>query len=181
MGIKYGYARVSTNHQNTRQQELLLNEYGCNKILVETESGKNTDDRQVFRTLMEVIGEGDTLVAMRIDRVARSTKDLLNIVGELHAKGASLKILQQNVDTSGATGRLFLTILGALAEWERDLLLERQQEGINRAKQEGKYKGRKATIDKQEVNRLWDTGMNAHAIAKQMGIGVASVYRLRSK
>lgn len=181
MGIKYGYARVSTNHQNTRQQELLLTEYGCEKILVETESGKNRDDRSVFNTLMEVIGEGDTLVAMRIDRVARSTKDLLNIVMQLESKGASLKILQQNVDTEGATGRLFLTILGALAEWERDLLLERQQEGINRAKQEGKYKGRKATIDKEEVNRLWDEGLDAQSIASRMGIGVASAYRLRSK
>ena len=180
MGIRYGYARVSTNHQNTRQQELLLNE-ACDKILVETGSGKNTDDREVFSTLMEIIGEGDTLVAMRIDRVARSTKDLLEIVSLLDSKGASLKILQQNIDTSGATGRLFLTILGALAEWERDLLLERQQEGINRAKQEGKYKGRQATIDKDEVNRLWKSGMDAHSIAKEMNVGVASAYRLRDK
>ena len=180
MGIKYGYARVSTNHQDTRQQEVLLGEV-CDKILIETGSGKNTNEREVFSTLMEVIGEGDTLVAMRIDRIARSTKDLLEIVSTLESKGASLKILQQDINTSGATGRLFVTILGALAEWERDLLLERQKEGINRAKQEGKYKGRVSVIDKDEVNRLWKSGMNAHAIAKQMSIGVASVYRLREK
>ena len=180
MGIIYGYARVSTNHQTARQQELLLGEV-CNKVLTETGSGKNLDDRQVFRTLMDVIQEGDTLVAMRIDRIARSTKDLLHIVEALSLKGASLKILQQNIDTSGATGKLFVTILGALAEWERDLLLERQKEGIIRAKQEGKYKGRVSVIDKDEVNRLWKSGMDAHAIAKQMSVGVASVYRLREK
>ena len=123
--------------------------------------------------------EGDTLVVTRIDRLARSMKDLQDIVYELKAKGVTLKSTEQPIDTSNAAGKAFLDMLGVFAEFETNLRKERQMEGIAQAKIKGVYKGRKPSIDPAEVRRLKiDENLGATAIAARLGIGRASVYRV---
>jgi DNA invertase Pin-like site-specific DNA recombinase len=128
--------------------------------------------------LLQFIRKGDVLMVTRIDRLARSIGDLQDIVRELKVKGASLKATEQPIDTSTAAGKCFLDMLGVFAEFETNLRRERQLEGIAKAKAAGVYKGRKPSIDPAEVARLKAEGLGASAIAKRLGIGRASVYRV---
>jgi len=116
--------------------------------------------------------------AFRHSRLARSLRDLQNIVHELREKGVHLKATEQPIDTSSAAGKAFLSMLGVFAEFENNLRRERQMEGINAAKPRGVYKGRKPTIKPEEVRRLRKEGLGATAIAKKLGVGRASVYRV---
>lgn len=174
----YGYARVSTSDQDlTIQQDALL-AAGCEVIRAEKVSGTTTEGRAELRTLLDFIREGDTLVVTRVDRVARSIGNLQDIVRELRAKGASFRATEQPVDTSTAAGKCFLDMLGVFAEFETNLRRERQMEGIAKAKKAGVYRGRPATISAEEVRRLRAEGKGATTIAKMLGIGRASVYRV---
>ncbi len=174
----YGYARVSTTEQDLSLQIKALKAAECEIIRSEKVSGTSTAGRNELRTLLDFLRDGDELVVTRIDRLARSIKDLQDIVFELREKGAVLKATEQPIDTSTAAGKCFLDMLGVFAEFETNLRRERQIEGIERAKERGVYKGRKPSIDVAKVRSLKERGMGATAIANQLGIGRASVYRV---
>jgi DNA invertase Pin-like site-specific DNA recombinase len=126
------------------------------------------------------VREDDVLVVTKLDRLARSVADLCAIVEKIERKGASLRILAMNLDTATPTGRLMVNVIGSVAQFEREMMLERQREGVQRAKREGKYKGRAPTARAKasEIIRLASGGMKRDAIAKRLGVGVASVYRV---
>jgi len=139
----YGYARVSTLDQDLGIQRTALKAAGCKVIRAEKASGSRRSGRTELQVLLDFVQPGDTLVVTRIDRLARSMKDLQDIVHELKAKGVSLRVTEQPVDTSTAAGKAFLDMLGVFAEFETNLRRERQLEGIKAAKARGIYKGRK--------------------------------------
>ena len=174
----YGYARVSTTDQDLSIQTEALKTAGCDVIRSEKVSGTSRNGREELERLMEFIREGDTLLVTRIDRLARSIGDLQDILRSLKAKGAALKATEQPIDTTTAAGKCFLDMLGVFAEFETNLRRERQMEGIAKAKAKGVYKGRKPSIDSAEVARLREDGLGASEIAKKLGIGRASVYRV---
>jgi DNA invertase Pin-like site-specific DNA recombinase len=128
--------------------------------------------------MMAFLQPGDTLVVTRVDRLARSVKDLQDIVHELRAKGVTLRATEQPIDTSTAAGKAFLDMLGVFAEFETNIRKERQLEGIAKAKAEGVYTGRKPSIDASAVRTLAADGVGATEIADKLGIARASVYRL---
>lgn len=173
----YGYARVSTIDQDLAIQQRALRAAGCQIIRAEKASGSRRDGRTELALLLDFLNDGDTLVITRIDRLARSLKDLQDIVHELKVKGVALRATEQPVDTSTAAGKAFLDMLGVFAEFETNLRRERQLEGISAAKARGAYRGRKPSIDVAEVKRLKEFGLGPTAIARKLGIGRASVYR----
>ena len=175
--MKYGYARVSSSGQDLEVQIDALSTAGCETIRQEKVSGTSIQGRDELNTLLEFMREGDELVITRIDRLARSIRDLQNIVYDLNKKGVTLSATEQPIDTKTSVGKCFLDMLGVFAEFETNLRKERQMEGIAKAKEKGVYKGRKPTVDVQKVKELRDTGLGASAIAKELGIGRASVYR----
>jgi DNA invertase Pin-like site-specific DNA recombinase len=177
MSTTYGYARVSTTDQDLAIQQDALRAAGCTTIRSEKASGTSTKGRTELRILLDFIREGDALVVTRIDRLARSIADLQAIVIELRTKGAALRCTEQPVDTTTSAGKAFLDMLGVFAEFETNLRRERQLEGIAAAKERGVYKGRKASIDIERVRSLHGQGIGASEIARQLGIGRASVYR----
>ncbi len=174
----YGYARVSTTDQDVSIQCAALKAAGCHVVRSEQASGTEREGRPVLQVLMEFMREGDALMVTRIDRLARSIRDLQNIVHELRAKGVQLRATDQPIDTSTAAGKCFLDMLGVFAEFETNLRRERQLEGIEAAKARGVYEGRKATLDPAEVKRLAAEGKGATEIARQLKMSRASVYRL---
>jgi DNA invertase Pin-like site-specific DNA recombinase len=151
---------------------------GVEKIFTEQVSA--IGKRPQLDAALEFIREGDTLIVTKLDRLARSTQHLLEIADRVKAKGADLSILNLGADTSTATGKLIFTIIGAVGAFERELMLERQREGVARAKAEGKYKGRKPTARARaaEVKSLKAEGVRPGEIARRLGIGRASVYRI---
>lgn len=177
---RIGYARVSTTDQDLTVQLAALKAAGCGVIRSEKMSGSTVAGRDELRTVLAFIGDGDTLVVTRIDRLARSLGDLQDIVRELKAKGASLVAIEQPINTGTAAGKAFLDMLGVFAEFETNLRRERQIEGIAKAKAAGVYKGGKTRIAADEVRRLSGEGLGPSAIARQLRIGRASVYRLLS-
>lgn len=172
-----GYARVSTTDQNLDIQLAALKAAGAEIIRAEKQSGTTTEGRAELRTVLDFLRAGDVLMVTRIDRLARSIGDLQDIVRAVKAKGASLRATEQPIDTKTAAGKAFLDMLGVFAEFETNLRKERQLEGIAKAKAEGKYKGRPASIDQAEVIKLKAQGLGPSEIARQLGIGRASVYR----
>jgi DNA invertase Pin-like site-specific DNA recombinase len=183
MTVLVGYGRTSTVEQEAGllAQERDLRAAGCSKVFVERVS--SVARRAQLEGALEYVREGDVLVVTKPDRLARSVADLLSIVGRLETRGVGLRVLSmggQEVDTRTPTGKLMLTMLGAVAEFERGLMLERQREGIAKAKSEGRYKGRVPTAQRQAeaVRKLKAEGVRPTAIAKQLGIGRASVYRI---
>ncbi|PZP40827.1 MAG: integrase [Azospirillum brasilense] len=181
--MQIGYARTSTVEQlaGLEGQDRDLRAAGCERILSERVSSVAT--RPQLDTALAQLRAGDTLVVTKPDRLARSVADLLALVARIEAAGAALRVLSmggQEVDTRTPTGRLMLTMLGAVAEFERGLMLERQREGIAKAKAEGKYQGRAPTAQRQaaEVMRLKIEGVRPVDIARCLGMGRASVYRI---
>ena len=174
----FGYARVSTTDQDLSLQIEALKAAGCEIIRSEKRSGTSTAGRQELRTLLDFIRPGDALTVTRVDRLARSVADLQDIVRELRTKGAALRATEQPIDTSTAAGKAFLDMLGVFAEFETNLRRERQLEGIAKAKAEGVYKGRPPSIEADQIAALKAQGLGASDIAKRLGIGRASVYRL---
>jgi DNA invertase Pin-like site-specific DNA recombinase len=178
-----GYARTSTveQHAGLDAQVRDLRAAGCEKVFSEQVS--SVAKRATLEQALEFVRDGDVFMVTKPDRLARSTADLLSIVERLEAKGIGLVILSmggQQIDTRSSTGKLMLTMLAAVAAFERDLMLERQREGIAKAKADGKYRGRAPTARRQapEVLRLKAAGMKPTEIAGQVGIGRASVYRI---
>ncbi|MBK8211679.1 MAG: recombinase family protein [Rhodospirillales bacterium] len=175
----YGYARVSSIDQDLRIQNAALQAAGCEVIRAEKASGARRKGREELEVLLTFLRAGDPLVVTRVDRLARSMKELQDIVHELKAKGVALKATEQPVDTGSAAGKAFLDMLGVFAEFESNLRRERQMEGIKAAKERGVYKGRKPSIDAAEVRRLHaEEKLGPAAIARRLGIGRASVYRV---
>ena len=174
----YGYARVSTIDQDLTVQRQALRAAGCSVVRAEKASGSRRDGRTELQVLLDFVQPGDTLVVTRIDRLARSLKDLQDIVHELKGRGVTLRATEQPVDTGTAVGKAFFDMLGVFAEFETNLRRERQLEGIALAKTRGVYRGRKPSIDVTEVRRLRNQdGLGPTAIARRLGIGRASVYR----
>lgn len=175
----YGYARVSTIDQDLAIQDAALRAAGCQVIRSEKKSGTQREGRSELATLLEFLQRGDTLMVTRVDRLARSVADLQDIVHTLKAKGVALRATEQPIDTSTASGKAFLDMLGVFAEFETNLRRERQLEGIAAAKARGVYKGRRRQIDAAEIRRLRDEEkLGATAIARRLGIARASVYRV---
>ena len=175
-----GYARTSTTDQKAglEAQERDLKAAGVERLYQEQTSA--TGPRKAMEEALDYARDGDTLVVTKLDRLARSVADLVSITKQLEAKGSSLRILNLNLDTETPTGKLMLNMLGSIAQFERELMLERQREGIAKAKAEKKYKGRKPTAmaKANDVKRLADLGMAREQIAKELNIGIASVYRV---
>jgi DNA invertase Pin-like site-specific DNA recombinase len=174
-----GYARTSTTEQQAglKAQSRDLKAAGATKSFSEQTSSVGA--RPQLAAAIDWLREGDTLVVTKIDRLARSVADLCGIVVKIEHKGAALRILAMNLDTATPTGKLMLNVIGSVAQFEREVMLERQREGIAKAKRDGKYRGRAPTARAKapEVRRLAAVGMTREAIAAQLGIGVASVYR----
>jgi DNA invertase Pin-like site-specific DNA recombinase len=175
-----GYARVSTIDQDHQIQVIALKRAGCKKIYSEKKSGASIKGRSELEKCIDYLREGDTLVVVRIDRLARSLRDLQNLVHDLKQQGIEIKAIEQPIDTRSAAGKAFLDMLGVFAEFETNLRRERQLEGIAKAKEEGKYKGRKPTARAKsaQVIDLISQGYTREAAAEELGIGVASVYRI---
>jgi DNA invertase Pin-like site-specific DNA recombinase len=177
-----GYARTSTLDQTAGldAQHRELEQAGCEKVFTEQVSSVDVRQREKLAEALEFIREGDTLVVTKLDRLARSVAHLMEILEAVAAKGAALRILSMGIDTGTATGKLMLTILGGVAEFEREIMLERQREGIAKAKAAGKYKGRAPTARAKadDVKALRAEGVGATEIARKLNIGRASVYRI---
>ena len=172
-----GYARVSSSDQDCSIQEEALRAAGCTIVRSEKVSGTTVKGRSELETVLDFVRTGDTLVVTRIDRLARSLFDLEGIVRQLASKGANLKAIEQPIDTASPAGRAFLQMLGVFAEFETAIRKERQMEGIAKAKAKGVYKGRKPSVDREQVQSLFAEGVRPSAIAKQLGVGRTSVYR----
>lgn len=173
----FGYARVSTTDQNLGIQEAALRAAGCQTIRSEKKSGSGREARSELQVLLDFLRDGDTLVVTRIDRLARSMKDLQDIVHELKSRGVSLKATEQPIDTRTVAGKAFLDMLGVFAEFETNLRKERQAEGIAAAKLRGVYKGGKPRIDPDAVRLRAAQGMRPAHIARELGISRGTVYR----
>ena len=174
-----GYLRPDINGQNIQSQFDQLKASGVSQIVQEKTAGTKRNRSQLDKLIMEVQA-GDIVVAASLYHIADNTKHLLEIIESLNAAGASLKIIDNGIDTSTAHGDLIRVLLGAIADFERQVVRERQAMGIARAKQAGRYKGRKPTAmaKSDEVLALDTQGLTRQKIADQLGIGVASVYRI---
>ena len=174
-----GYLRPDTNGQNVQSQLDQLKATGATKIFQEESVGTKRDRPQLDKLMADVRG-GDTLVVTSLDRIAHNTRHLLEIVESLNSAGASLKVIDNGIDTSTPHGEVIRMLLAAIADFERQILRESQSVGIAKAKREGRYKGRKPTAmaKTDEVLALSEQGVTRQKIADQLGIGVASVYRI---
>lgn len=175
-----GYARTSTVEQIAGFEAQLeeLKVAGCEKLFSEQVSSVAT--RRQLENALDFVREGDVFIVTKLDRLARSITDLMKIIEKLDRKLVGLRILNLGMDTETPTGKLMLTVLGAVAQFEREMMLERQREGVIKAKAAGKYKGRKP-IDKERHKRVLELatdGMTKANIAKQLSIGEATVYRI---
>lgn len=177
-----GYARTSTTDQKAglEAQERDLRAAGCERLFVEQVSSVDVVAREQLTQALDYVRDGDTLVVTKLDRLARSVAHLVDISGKIKAKGASLRILDLAIDTSTATGELMLNMVGAIAQFERSIMLERQREGIAKAKAAGKYRGRQPTARARssEVLDLKAAGVDVAEIVRRTGLGRASVYRI---
>lgn len=175
-----GYGRTSSLEQvaGLEAQERELKALGCEKLFLEQTSA--VGPRKQLEAALEFAREGDTLAVTKLDRLARSVRHLGEIVERLEKKGVALRILNLGIDTNTPTGRLMLNLLGSIAQFEREIMLERQKEGVAKAKAEGKYKGRKPTARAKvgEIRALALQGVAKRQIAQQLGVGERSVYRV---
>lgn len=173
-----GYARVSSTDQSLEIQIDALKLAGCERIFQEKHTGR-TDQRPEWKACLEFLREGDVLVFTRLDRLARSMVDLVNIGAQLERDGIAIRCLQQPVDTTTPEGRLLWGILAVVAEFEVDLKAERQREGIARAKADGKKIGgfQKKRVTPEAIGALKDKGLGAREIAKHLGCTAKTVYR----
>ena len=178
--MKYGYARVSSTEQNLETQLDALKAAGCDIVRSEKLSGTTRKGRQELETLLAFLRPGDELWITRIDRLARSIRDLSNIVADLKARGVTLKATEQPIDNSTPAGHAFLSMLGVFAEFETAIRGERQREGIEAARRAGRYigKGRPASVDRERVRDMLARNYGPSAIARDMGISRRSVYRV---
>lgn len=179
--MRVGYVRCSTIEQNEARQLKMMEEQKAEKLFVDKASGKNTD-REQFKAMMAFVRSGDVVIVESISRIARNTRDLLSIISDLTEKGVEFVSLKESIDTATPQGRFMLTVFGALAELERENILERQREGIEIAKSEGKYKGRKPVeVNEDKFKTLcakWRAGeMTATAAMQEVGLKPNTFYR----
>lgn len=176
-----GYGRVSSTGQDLSIQIDALKAAGCERVFAEKRSGRDADSRPALREALDFAREGDTILVTRLDRLARSVRDLHNLLGEMNEKGVGFRCLNQaEVDTTSSTGKLTFAVLGAVAQFEADLRAERQREGIERAKAEGRYKGRSKSVDYAKVRKLRAQGISPTEIARLLKVGRTTVYRALS-
>jgi DNA invertase Pin-like site-specific DNA recombinase len=184
LGELIGYGRVSSRSQSLDIQINALTNAGVAQehLYLEKASGRKREGRAALEELLSRgIRKGDTVVCTRLDRLARSTRDLLQITETLEQKGVDLKVLEQPIDTSSPAGRLFFTVLGAFGEFEASIRAERQREGIDAALAKGgdsPFKGRPPSIDHEQVQALREDGLTPTEIGNRLGIARSSVYRL---
>lgn len=177
--MKIGYIRISTTDQNTARQEVLMQELNVEQVFIDRMSGKNTD-RPELKKMMSFVREGDTVIVESISRFARNTKDLLELVEQLTEKRVEFVSKKEAIDTSTPTGKFMLTVFGAVAELEREYILQRQREGIAIAKQNGVYKGRKPIEHPRfnEVVSLWKSGaITSTEAMKRLDMKPSTFYR----
>ena len=177
--MKIGYIRISTTDQNTARQELLMEQLGVDKVYIDRMSGKNTN-RPELQKMMEYVRRGDTVVVESISRFARNTRDLLELVEKLTAKGVEFISKKEAIDTTTPTGKFMLTVFGAVAELEREYILQRQREGIAIAKANGVYKGRKPIRppEFESVMVKWHDGkLTAAEAMRHLGMSKSTFYR----
>jgi DNA invertase Pin-like site-specific DNA recombinase len=176
-----GYARTSTTEQEAglAAQTRDLKAAGARKLF--TEQTSSIGAREKLEAALDYLREGDVFVVTKLDRLARSMRDLLDIVARIEERGATLRILAMNLDTATPTGKLMLNVLGSVAQFEREMMLERQREGIAKAKAEGKYRGRAPTARAKsgEIEKLLADGVSPTEVARRLGVSRASVYRHR--
>lgn len=180
-----GYARTSTKDQENGLEAQIerLETLKCERVFQDKVSSVESK-REGLDKALEYIREGDVLVVTKLDRLARSVANTVEIQKRLEAKGADLRILDMEIDTTTPTGKLQLNLLSAIAQFEREVMLERQRVGIEKAKAKGKYKGRKPLSDQKRKwiqELLAQDGMTKEAIAKEVGVGVATVYRTKKE
>lgn len=183
MAHRIGYSRVSTTDQDTAAQVMRLEAAGCQRIFQETISSR-VEHRPQLQACLEYLREGDALVTVRLDRLARSTRELLEIAQGLESRGIDLVVLDQAIDTSTPAGKLMFAVLAAIAQFERDLIRERTLDGLARAKAQGKVGGRRPTIAGQKaqlVKRLAAEGQSVRQIAASIDASPSAVHRLLSK
>lgn len=177
--MKIGYIRISAADQNTARQELLMEQLGVDEVYIDRISGKNTN-RPELQKMMEYVRRGDTVIVESISRFARNTRDLLELVEQLSVKGVEFVSKKEAIDTTTPTGKFMLTVFGAVAELEREYILQRQREGIAIAKDNGIYKGRKP-IQPSELEKgmvKWRRGeITAAEAMRQMGMSKSTFYR----
>ena len=179
MKTKIGYIRVSTQEQNTIRQEVLMKSLGVDEVYIDRMSSKNTN-RPELKKMMEYVRKGDTVIVESISRFARNTRDLLELVERLTAKGVEFVSKKEAIDTTTPTGKFMLTVFGAVAELEREYILQRQREGIAIAKANGIYRGRKP-IQRPEFNQvvsLWRSGeLTAAEAMRRLDMKSSTFYR----
>ena len=182
--MKIGYIRVSTEEQNTARQEVLLRELGVDEVFIDKASGKSAD-RPELKRMMDYVRKGDTVIVESISRFARNTRDLLELTEQLTAKEVEFVSKKEAIDTTTPTGKFMLTVFAAVAELEREYILQRQREGIAIAKKQGKYTGRKplSTPDNFEaVVARWRKGeITAVQAMTQLGMSKTSFYERAKK
>lgn len=177
--MKIGYIRVSTTEQNTIRQEVLLKEFGVDELFIDKASGKSTD-RPELKRMLTYVRHGDTVIVESISRFARNTRDLLELIEQLIAKHVEFISKKEAIDTTTPTGKFMLTIFGAVAELEREYILQRQYEGIAIAKEQGKYKGRKPIMHPEfdKVVSKWKSGgMTAVEAMRRLNMKPSTFYR----
>ena len=177
--MKIGYIRVSTQEQNTMRQEALMEALGVDEVYIDRMSGKNTN-RPELQKMMEYVRKGDTVIVESISRFARNTRDLLELVEQLTAKGVEFVSKKEAIDTTTPTGKFMLTVFGAVAELEREYILQRQREGISIAKEQGKYKGRKPiqTPELEQITAKWRSGaITAAEAVRTLHVSKSTFYR----
>ena len=177
--MKIGYIRISTADQNTARQELQMEQLGVDEVYIDRLSGKNTD-RPELKKMMDYVRKGDTVIVESISRFARNTRDLLELIEKLSEKGVEFVSRKEAIDTTTPTGKFMLTVFGAVAELEREYILQRQREGIAIAKAEGKYRGRKP-IERSNfdaVEKLWRAGtISAAEAMRRLDMSRSTFYR----
>ncbi len=174
---RVGYARVSTTDQDLDIQVTRLKAAGCEIVRSETGSGASRSGRAELETIMQFLRADDELVVLRLDRLGRSTRDVLNLVHELEEKGASLRVLEPEVSTAGSMGRMVVTILGMVADMELKFIKDRQRAGIAAAQAQGVYKGRMKNVDDEEIRRRIATGASKASVARDLNVSRMTVYR----
>lgn len=182
-GKVFGYGRVSTTEQNTDIQRDALLAAGAEKLFLDKYTGTKSSRPELDR-LRDQMRAGDTILVLKVDRLARSTRDLLNLVQEFADAGVTLKVLEQNIDTSSAEGKFLLNVLSAVAELERDMIVARTQQGLAAARAKGRVGGRKPKLNEKQavaVRNFYEEGKAVSEIATLFNVSRASVYRVLEK
>ena len=179
--MRYGYARVSSKSQDYQAQVEALKAAKCDRIYSEKASAKSTNGRREFDKLLNALLPGDTVVVMKLDRLARSTRDLTNIMHDLGEKGCGFVSLRESwCDTSTSVGRLMVTVMGGIAQFERELIRSRCEEGLERARPKGTKFGRKSVLDaceRRAITERYAKGATMAALAAEYSCGEATIWR----